>query len=410
MKTIRAIIIFIFAFSLAAFADISGTVTNKTTGKPASGDQVTLLKLTGDMLEVGQAKTDAQGKFSIKADDTAAAYLIRVSHRNVNYHRQAPPGTTSVEVEVFDAAENVEGIKETVEAMRIEADSSSLRVIQMYSVENNSQPPRTQMSAKNFEVILPAGAKLQQGLAAGPGGMPVTSSPNPTGTPDHYAFLFPVRPGETRFQVEYTIPYSGNTTISPKLMRHVDNFGVSFAKGITLTPSTGSKLALRGEEGGMTVYAAAKVGPGAALGFSIKGIGTAPVDTTDQGDAGATSGNQANSGGGQPGSPEGTGKPGGGMANPVNTPNPLSKYQWIILAIVGLAMVAGAAWSLNRQTPVAAAGAGTVHSGRSQLMEALKEEMFKLESERIQEKLSPEEYQKVKAALDVVLQRAMKKA
>jgi len=409
MKTIRTIFIFVFAFPLAAFADISGTVTNKTTGKPASGDQVTLLKLTGEMVEVGQAKTDVQGKFSIKSDDATAAYLVRVTHRNVNYHRQAPPGTTSVEIDVFDASEKVEGIKESIEAMRIEADSTSLRVIQMYSVENNSQPPRTQMSVKNFELILPAGAKLQQGLAAGPGGMPVTSSPNPTGTPDHYAFLFPVRPGETRFQVEYTIPYTGSVTINPKLLRSVDNFGVSFAKGITLTPTSGSKLALRGEEGGMTVYAAAKVGPGAALGFSITGTGTAPAETSDQNDAGSSGSNQASSGAGQPGSPEGTGKPGGGMANPVNTPNPLSKYQWIIVAVVGLAMVAGAAWSLNRQVPVPTAGTITVHSGQSQLLEALKEEMFKLESERIQEKISTEEYQKVKVALDVVLHRAMKK-
>ena len=409
MKTICAIIS-IFAFSLAAYADISGIVTNKTTGKPSAGDNVTLLKLSGEMVEVGQAKTDAQGKFTIKSSDASVAYLVRVNHRNVNYHRQAPPGTTSVEVEVFEAAEKVDGIKESIEAMRIEADSSTIRVIQMYSVENNSQPPRTQMSAKNFEVVLPSGSKLQQGLAAGPGGMPVTSAPVPTGTPDRYAFIFPVRPGETRFQVEYTLPYNGSATINPKLMRPVDNFGVSFAKGITLTPAAGSKLTQRGEEGGMTVYAASKVGPGVAVGFSISGTGTAPAEASDQGNVGAGGGNQARSGAGQPGSPEGTGKPGGGMANPVNTPNPLSKYQWIILAVVGLVMVAGAAWSLNRQAPVIGASAVTAHTGRSQLMEVLKEEIFKLESERVQEKISWEEYQKVIAALDVVLYRAMKKS
>ncbi len=54
------------AASFASAQNITGTVTNGTTGKPAGGDEVTLLSLSQGMQEVGSTKTDAQGKFSCR--------------------------------------------------------------------------------------------------------------------------------------------------------------------------------------------------------------------------------------------------------------------------------------------------------------------------------------------------------
>src|ERR1700704_214727 len=98
-----------------------------------------------------------------------------------------------------------------------------MHVIEMFILNNSSQPPRTLMGAKSFEMVLPEGAKIERALAAGPGGMPVNPPPVPTGEKNHYTFLFPIRPGETRFQVGYTMPYNGSATIAPNLMRGTDN-------------------------------------------------------------------------------------------------------------------------------------------------------------------------------------------
>ncbi|MGB8011632.1 MAG: hypothetical protein WCF68_08465, partial [Terriglobales bacterium] len=43
------------------------------------------------------------------------------------------------------------------------------------------------------------------------------------------------------------------------------------------------------------------------------------------------------------------------------------------------------------------------------LLEALKEELFQLEVERKQGKITPEDYEKAKAALDQTLDRALKR-
>ena len=56
---------FLFACAMAQAATVSGTVTDKTTNKPAVGDTVTLLEPMSGMSEVGHATTDAQGRYTL---------------------------------------------------------------------------------------------------------------------------------------------------------------------------------------------------------------------------------------------------------------------------------------------------------------------------------------------------------
>src|ERR1700761_3863984 len=72
--------------------NITGTVTNGTTGKPAAGAEVTLLSLSQGMQEIGTAKTDAQGRFSFPAPkDVQAPHMVRVTHEGVSYFPQGGP-------------------------------------------------------------------------------------------------------------------------------------------------------------------------------------------------------------------------------------------------------------------------------------------------------------------------------
>ncbi|MCU1286591.1 MAG: hypothetical protein JWO13_2941 [Acidobacteriales bacterium] len=375
-------------------ADLTGTVTNKTTNKPAVGDDVILLRLAQGMDEVARTKTDAQGHFKLNVADAGTAHLVRVNHRNVNYHRPAPPGTTSVDVDVFDAAESLDNISQSVDVMRLEADGGELRVVEMYGINNASNPPRTLMSPKSFEMVLPDGAKIMQALAAGPGGMPVTSTPIPTGEKNHYTFLFPIRPGETRFQVAYSMPYSGSAKLDPKLLRPTENFAVSIPKSMQITPAAGSKLEAKGEDAGMSVYVAQKTAAGAPVGFTVSGTGTVALDKGSDG---------AEQGGTNPSDAANRTGPGGGLGTPINTPDGLSKYKWWLIALVALMLVGGAAYSMNSlQNVASAAGSNTMAPS---MQHTLKEELFELESERLQNKISPEEYAKAKAALDLLMLR-----
>jgi hypothetical protein len=382
---LKAQVVLAFVMSALLHAGtITGTVTNKTTNKPAGGDDVILLKLEGGMQEAARTKADAQGKFTINFPDDNAMHLVRVQHRSVNYHRPAPPGTTSVEVDVYDAAEKVDGIKQSFDIVRLEADATTLRVTEDFVLENNSNPPTTLVAPRAFEIVIPAGAKIEEAMAAGPGGMAVRTTPVATDQPNHYAFLFPIRPGEANFRVVYTMPYSGNAEIKPSLARAAENYAVSVPKTMSLEPLSGSRLQQKGEEMGLNVWVAANAMPGQNISYRVSGTGSAPAQ------------DQA----GQAG-PDNPNRPGGGIGTPINSPDPLSKYRWWIIAAVALAMVAGAGYVMSRpEGPAKAAAAGPT------LQEAIKEELFALESEKIGGKISDREYAEARAGLERLMKRA----
>ncbi|MGB9406890.1 MAG: carboxypeptidase regulatory-like domain-containing protein, partial [Terracidiphilus sp.] len=102
--------------------------------------------------------------------------------------------------------------------------------------------------------------------------------------------------------------------------------------------------------------------------------------------------------------------------NPINTPDPLSKYKWYILTLLFLLLAAAAAFLLRKPaTGTTAVAAGTAQALASPaaknaaLLNALKEELFALESDKIAGKITPAEYAELKAALETVLKRALKR-
>jgi hypothetical protein len=135
--------------ALASAQTLTGTVKNATTDKPAAGDDVVLLKLGEGMEEAGRTKTDSQGRFSFKLDDAQTPHLVRAIHQEVTYHRMAPPGTTSVELEVYDAAKKVDGITVVADIMRVQADQGQLVVVREFGVHADERAqPRVQCSER----------------------------------------------------------------------------------------------------------------------------------------------------------------------------------------------------------------------------------------------------------------------
>ncbi|MGB6744947.1 MAG: carboxypeptidase regulatory-like domain-containing protein, partial [Terracidiphilus sp.] len=180
---------------LAQAAPVSGTVTDKTTGKPAAGDQVVMLDVQAGMSEVAHATTDAKGHYSLNGPGDGP-YLVRVTHQGAGYFIAAPPGGGSGDIPVYDVAAKVQGVRIEADVIEAETDNGQLKVNERYFVHNTSVPPITQWSPKSFEVVLPPGAVLAGAGAQRPGGLPTSVNLDPAGEKGHYAFNFPIQPDD----------------------------------------------------------------------------------------------------------------------------------------------------------------------------------------------------------------------
>ena len=429
-RTLRSVIVSAAAALLpfaALAATLTGTVTNKTTNKAAAGDVVVLIRLQQGMQESTRTKTDARGRFSLDVPDEGV-HLVRVTHDKANYFRPAPPGTESVEIEVYDSSPNVVGVTGEADVMRIESDASGtgLKVVQNFFIKNDSNPPRTQFSDRPFDFYLPDGAVVDGSAALGPGGMPVQSAPVPLTEKNHYTFIFPIRPGETRFQLSYHLPYTGSLKFSPKVTLPTDTIALMLPKSMTFKPGASTPYSAVNDEVNAQTYVARNVSPSQPLEFTLSGTGQLPRDSQASQTGGDAT--QATAGGdsapaGAPATAATDTRPGGGLGTPIDTPDPLSKYKWWILGGLALLLAGGAGFLLSRPASSAADSlpqrATLVSESvpaprvtgpadqRTTLLNALKEELFALETERLENKLSEAEYAAQKAALETVLRRAL---
>ena len=438
---------FLMAFALfSSFAfsqTLSGTVKNGTTGKAAAGDEVVLLKLGEGMEEAGRTKSDSKGNFTFKLDDAQSPHLVRAIHQELTYHRMAPPGTTSVELEVYDVARKVDGIQAVADVMWIQVEKGQLEVIRKFAVQNTSKPPRTQMNDRNFEFYLPAGTQIIEGTARTENGQPIKSAPVQESEKTRYAFIFPLRPGTTEFTVAYQLPYTGSANLDPKPIYPLQHFVAILPKAMQFSaaPGTNFKGMENPNQPDANTEVASTTTPGQSLAFKISGEGLLQQRTEAGGEQGQPAASDS--------------RPGGGLGPPIDAPDPLQKYRWYILGGFALVLAAGAVYVASRQQaanraaiqsqiqssagkskarskaltvdtddfeydepdisadgsqrPAALHPASSPQRPASALFEALKEELFQLEVDRQQGNISQPEYEKAKSALDLTLERALKR-
>jgi hypothetical protein len=285
-------------------------------------------------------------------------------------------------------------------------------VVENFFVKNESTPPMTQFSDRPFEFYLPAGAVVAGSAALGPGGMPVQAAPVPLGDqPNHFAFIFPIRPGETRFQITYTVPYSGSFQFAPHPLMATDTIAIMMPKSMTFKAGGSAPYTAVTEDTTAQTYVARGVQPSQPLEFTVSGTGQLPRDTAaaTPGAGGPQQDTPSQGVTGQ--APTGTDtRPGGGLGNPIDpegSNDPWAKYKWWILGGLGLVLAAGAGFMVTTGGKPAVTAAPVVAAAPVGVLGALKEEFFTLESDRLTGKITDAEYAEQRAALDVVLKRAI---
>jgi len=196
--------------ALPTLAAVDGKVVNKTTGQPAAGVTIRLTSVgAGGMKPVGRTETAADGSFKFDMA-TEGMLLLQANWQGVQYTQNLPPmmPKTGVEVIVYDVKAKLDAAKQSQHIVFLEGDGQNLIATEMIIYTNDSLISWYDAKYGTASFFLPAGVKVEdvKGHVTGPGGMPFERDLVPGAQKGVYAIDYPVKPGESRFEISYPAP------------------------------------------------------------------------------------------------------------------------------------------------------------------------------------------------------------
>lgn len=210
MRSFVCSLLFLLAF-VSADAAVTGRVINRTTGQPAAGVPVTLIKMQISMDPVDEVFTNNAGEFSFDDDllDASGARtvgMLRAEHQSVNYSHMLGPmmPKEGIEVEVFDSV--TRPLAPVQRIVILEPGPEEVVINESYLFSNDEVPPVTFRNPVRgaLEFYLPEAAKgIVDVQGVGPANMPLNASADPTDEPGWYKVDFPIKPGPNRIGLTY---------------------------------------------------------------------------------------------------------------------------------------------------------------------------------------------------------------
>ena len=266
---VRIAVVLLFT-SISAAATISGRVMNQSTGSPSYGDDVALYRVDRTMQEVQRTTSDPQGKFRFE-NQRLSRYLIAVTHQGITYHTPAAVITNPVDVAVFDSVPALQGVHVDSDTLFFETDSTSLKVTEFFVLSNQSSPPRTLSAKETYRFALPQHASLTSVMVQPPGTLPLRVDVSHRSSLGQFAIDYPVRPGVTKIRVVYSLPYSGELSITPRVLYPLAAMALMIPGSMHLKEDSPGMFVYQGKHNRTSEYSRSAVSPGASVRFTLSG-------------------------------------------------------------------------------------------------------------------------------------------
>ena len=224
--------------ALPALAAVSGTVVNRTTGQPAPGVAVVLNSMgTNGFEPAAETKSDAQGRFTID-HEVQGPRMVRITFEGVSYFQVLPPGapSTGLSLEVYNSSKQPGAAKVSKHLLAFTPTAQGdLNIQETYLFTNDGKTAWNDPGQGELRFYLPPAAhgKVEVNATA-PGGMAVPASLIKTSSPDILAVDFAIKPGETSFDVTYSVPYTAGAPYEGKVVTKDDNTYLIAPQGVTL--------------------------------------------------------------------------------------------------------------------------------------------------------------------------------
>jgi hypothetical protein len=223
--------------ALPAFAQINGTVINQSTGKPQGGATVGIYTMGNQNgLElVDQAKSDAQGKFTV-SKNLPGMLLIRTAFGGITYNHRISPADprTGLNLEVYDVSKQPGAAKVGKHMILFEPSGEQMAITETYLLSNTGKTAWYDADAGTIKIFAPENATKPDVKATAPGGAPIGAAVVKTTQPGVYAVDFAVKPGDTRLDVSYTVPYKEGESFAGKIPTKDENTYLIVPNGIEI--------------------------------------------------------------------------------------------------------------------------------------------------------------------------------
>ena len=264
---------------VSALGAVQGTLINQTTGQPQPGVEVSLIHPGSEgMQTLGSVKSDAQGNFNIDKELPSPPALLQADYQGVTYNLFLQPGapSTGLRFPVYETTKNDSAATIAQHMILLEPVSNTLRVTEVFQVQNGGNTTFDDPAKGSVQFYLPKYAQKTASLSVqGPGGMPINRSPEKTSATDVYKATYPVKPGETTYEITYSIP--ATSKFSGKAF---GNAPARLVTGPTVTLSGGEDLKSLGQEPRTQahIYEVAAKPAGTSFEVSIQGTGAIKTD------------------------------------------------------------------------------------------------------------------------------------
>jgi hypothetical protein len=237
------------------------------------------------------------------------------------------------------------------------------------------------------------------------------------GEPGHYTVNFPLRPGATKFAFNYDLPYDGHLSFRTRNMYPLQQLAIMIPPTMTFASKSPAFQILPVSNSGYKVEAAEQLKAGAGPEFEISGVGElaslqAQVHAPPKPSVDAYTTSPVSTPGGFEEQSQGLNALKSEPVLKSSMQSPQSRW-WIFISRAALMLGIGGGVVLSRKnTPsntIANAVYANEQSGQrsASLVEALKDGLFLLESDRLQGTIHKRQYASVKLALEGTIEWAV---
>ena len=231
-------LVWLMAGMLPLLGAVDGTVTNATTGKPQGGATVTLYQFTQAGPEpLESVKSAADGAWKIDKPFQGMGF-IQTAFDGVTYNHTLRPNApmNGIALSVYNATAKMGAdIKVTNHMLLLEPQADKLSVRESYFFSNEGKTTWNDAANGTLRFIVgkePLGPVEVNATA--PQGMPVKRAADKGKGAGEMKVDFPIKPGETRIDLAYTLPYASPSKFQTKFLLPATQAMIAVPNGVEL--------------------------------------------------------------------------------------------------------------------------------------------------------------------------------